>query len=135
LAADRLTDARWSASPTSAPGWSPKDWHGETCANDKRGGFVHLTDDSFSSLERAAHDHVTVKRDCLIDDVESTERDDRPRVLIANRIADPAHERALSHLWWGYLLERCATKRVIPDGGERPPFLRRRSGGLKLEEA
>jgi DNA-binding MarR family transcriptional regulator len=39
----------------------------ETCPSDKRGVLAHLTDEGFSTLERAAQDHVTTVRDFFVD--------------------------------------------------------------------
>ncbi|MGH3244392.1 MAG: MarR family winged helix-turn-helix transcriptional regulator [Spirillospora sp.] len=39
----------------------------DSCANDKRGVFAHLTDDGFAALERAARDHVETVRTYFID--------------------------------------------------------------------
>ncbi|WP_067450879.1 MarR family winged helix-turn-helix transcriptional regulator [Actinomadura macra] len=42
----------------------------DSCPNDKRGVFAHLTDAGFAALERAARDHVETVRTYLIDVVE-----------------------------------------------------------------
>jgi DNA-binding MarR family transcriptional regulator len=42
----------------------------ETCPDDKRGVFCRLTDEGFSTLERAAHDHVETVREFFIDIIE-----------------------------------------------------------------
>ena len=45
----------------------------ETCPSDKRGVLAHLTDEGFSALERASHDHVNTVRDFFIDAVDPTD--------------------------------------------------------------
>jgi DNA-binding MarR family transcriptional regulator len=45
----------------------------ETCPSDKRGVLAHLTEEGFSILERAAHDHVSTVRDYFIDVVDPTD--------------------------------------------------------------
>ncbi|GGT69403.1 MarR family transcriptional regulator [Actinomadura citrea] len=42
----------------------------DSCPNDKRGVYAHLTDEGFAALERAARDHVEVVRTFFIDVVE-----------------------------------------------------------------
>ncbi|MFB4304772.1 MarR family winged helix-turn-helix transcriptional regulator [Actinomadura sp. GTD37] len=42
----------------------------DSCPNDKRGVYAHLTDEGFAALERAARDHVETVREFFIDVVE-----------------------------------------------------------------
>ncbi|MBA9002253.1 MULTISPECIES: MarR family winged helix-turn-helix transcriptional regulator [Thermomonospora] len=42
----------------------------ESCPNDKRGVFAHLTEEGFAALERAARDHVETVRDFFIDVID-----------------------------------------------------------------
>ncbi|HEX6471439.1 MAG TPA: MarR family transcriptional regulator [Streptosporangiaceae bacterium] len=42
----------------------------ETCPSDKRGVLAHLTDEGFSTLERAARDHVATVREFFVDVVD-----------------------------------------------------------------
>lgn len=42
----------------------------ESCPNDKRGVFAHLTDEGFAALERAARDHVETVRDFFVDVID-----------------------------------------------------------------
>ncbi|MCW2918875.1 MAG: transcriptional regulator, MarR family [Actinomycetia bacterium] len=45
----------------------------ENCPDDKRGVFCRLTDEGFSTLESAAHDHVATVRKFFIDVIEPTD--------------------------------------------------------------
>ncbi|WP_141579517.1 MarR family winged helix-turn-helix transcriptional regulator [Actinomadura sp. WMMA1423] len=42
----------------------------DSCPNDKRGVYAHLTDEGFAALDRAARDHVEVVRNYFIDVIE-----------------------------------------------------------------
>ena len=42
----------------------------DSCPNDKRGVYAHLTDEGYATLERAARDHVEVVRRFFIDVIE-----------------------------------------------------------------
>ncbi|MFA1540365.1 MarR family winged helix-turn-helix transcriptional regulator [Actinomadura monticuli] len=42
----------------------------DSCPNDKRGVYAHLTDEGFTALERAARDHVETVREFFIDVIE-----------------------------------------------------------------
>jgi DNA-binding MarR family transcriptional regulator len=42
----------------------------ETCASDKRGVLAYLTEEGFSALEQASHDHVNTVRDFFIEVVD-----------------------------------------------------------------
>ncbi|MGH8967659.1 MAG: MarR family winged helix-turn-helix transcriptional regulator [Actinomycetes bacterium] len=42
----------------------------DSCPNDKRGVYAHLTEDGFSALDRAARDHVETVRAFFIDVID-----------------------------------------------------------------
>ncbi|MFC4054711.1 MarR family winged helix-turn-helix transcriptional regulator [Actinomadura syzygii] len=42
----------------------------DSCPNDKRGVYAHLTDEGFAALDRAARDHVETVRNFFIDVIE-----------------------------------------------------------------
>ncbi|TDD76218.1 MarR family winged helix-turn-helix transcriptional regulator [Actinomadura rubrisoli] len=42
----------------------------DSCPNDKRGVYAHLTEEGFAALERAARDHVEVVRTFFIDVIQ-----------------------------------------------------------------
>jgi DNA-binding MarR family transcriptional regulator len=42
----------------------------DSCPNDKRGVFAHLTDEGYAALERAARDHVETVRTFFIDVIQ-----------------------------------------------------------------
>ena len=42
----------------------------DSCPNDKRGVYAHLTDEGFAALDRAARDHVETVRNFFIDVVD-----------------------------------------------------------------
>jgi DNA-binding MarR family transcriptional regulator len=42
----------------------------DSCPNDKRGVYAHLTDDGFAALDRAARDHVETVREYFIDVID-----------------------------------------------------------------
>ncbi|WP_103940311.1 MarR family winged helix-turn-helix transcriptional regulator [Thermomonospora echinospora] len=62
----------------------------ESCPNDKRGVFAHLTDEGFAALERAARDHVETVRDFFIDviDPEDLQAIGRAFRAVNERIAE-----------------------------------------------
>ncbi|TYK50525.1 MarR family winged helix-turn-helix transcriptional regulator [Actinomadura decatromicini] len=42
----------------------------DSCPNDKRGVYAHLTDEGFAALDRAARDHVETVRNFFIDVID-----------------------------------------------------------------